>query len=271
MAQTRRQFCRRAAGVVGGAAALATTATAQSVPEFDPDGVATADYPEDLLRDYQPLAVASIDAIDQCSGIYAWRAKPSAEAETDLEALYYWFPYSHQRSFTDRLSLRIFSSAAPDAHFLDHEPLIVYRDPDTGDVEEVVMSGYHHFATVRSGADLPLAASRRDDPTHVRVRIVSPHHHFNFHDGSRDAGLLASAVGINSWLDVRDGWYADGVYDASAQPAVDDPYAMRGREMWWAEGTSDARNARRWLSIAPDGMSLGSIPSPAQADEDLRV
>lgn len=278
MASTRRAYLRGAAGVAGGiagAAALSASATAQSsVPEFDPDGVAAADFPEDLLREYQPAVAISNASLDALLGIYAWRATPAADSETDLEALYYWFRYSHQRSFLDRAILRLFSEAGPDAHFLDHEPVIVFRDPDGGAVEAVVCSGYHHFAAARTGSDLPLDAIRTNYQTHVRLRIVDPWHHYNFFDGSEGgtASLVAPSAGLENWLESRPGWYADGVFAASSQAAVDDPYTMReDREMWWAEGTDDATWARRWLDWAPAGLSLGAIPSPAQADSDLRV
>lgn len=275
MQLTRRELIRGAGAttlVASSGAAVTGSATASSVPEFDPVNVATADFPEEMLRDYQPAVIWSQEARDKIASIYAWRAKPSAEAETDLHALYYWFRYTSQRSWFKRRSIGLFSGSGPDSHPLDHEPLILFVDPGTGAVEQVVMTGYHHIATSRSSADLPLETYRLDDPSHVRVKVVDPWHHFNFDDSNTDASMPIPTTGIRDWLnssDGRPGWYADGTLDATAQEAVDDPYTMRNRSMWWREGTRDAKWAKRGLKWS--FFDLGTLPSPAHADDDLRI
>lgn len=266
MEQTRREFCRRAAGVATagalGAAAI-DGAAAANLPQYSPTNVATADFPEELLREYQPALASSESARSKLIGIYAWRATPADDSPVETEALYYWFKYSHQTGFFSNL----IRGGVSRAHLGDIEPVIVFRDPASGDVNRVVCSGYHHFAAERSGDELSLL-----DGTHPRLRLIDPWHHYNFLDDGEDtAGLLGPSAGLNDWLSVRNAWYRDGIYNHTAVSAVDDPYTMLDRDFWWSDGTQEQQLYGLWLQLPFDLNFLSAIASPARASDDLRV
>lgn len=242
---TRRELIRdsaTASAVVIGASTLSTSASAESAEPNRPEHI-TASDPDDELRRYQPAFVAPFSAIDKMIGTFGWKAESDNH---ELVAYYYWTRYTHQTSLSETVS----PFRSPDAHFRDHEPTIVFVDPETDDVEIVVTTGYHHYV-MELEADEARLQSRHDDAheSHVTLKVVDTHHHHRSADEDRDGVLAENLRDWGSWLDVRTAWFDRGFYDASHVQAVEDPFVMLDRPHWWKDGSRDAwvgRVGARW-------------------------
>ncbi|ELZ05733.1 hypothetical protein [Natrialba aegyptia] len=237
---SRRQFIVSASAT---AAAIAVPGLVSAeTPEWSPDHITMTGDDEDELRRYQPYL--DIPWADQQSliGVYGWFAESE---DYDTRAYYYWAKYNSQNSLFDALPL-IGGLFSEDAHFGDHEPVIVLADPDSGEVQRVLYSGYHHFAVDISGEDMTLVEDAESYPTHPSLQVAVPHHHFRHQrDDSRTiAASSISGAEFGSFLDQRSSWEQNGVFDSSSDTAIADPWAMSDRGTWWDESTTDYQFAR---------------------------
>lgn len=239
---TRREFVATTAATVGLLAGTHTTAAQEWTDErggWAPDHVTHVGDDVGELELYQPRLITTVSDRRQMIGMFG--AYMDSD-EYDTRAYSYWLKYTHQDSVLDRLGF-LSERFAADAHLGDHEPFIAFVDPDTGAVEEVVYTGYHHYAVKLGATDANLSAEAADDPTHTPLEVVSPHHHYRL--GEADAGTLASnTTDMDSFLTAFEDWDEQGIWDSSDRQTVRDPWRARERGHWWKAGTWDHRLAQ---------------------------
>lgn len=234
---TRRQFLRATAASAAAVVTLSATASAAEPPERPDHITAVSDDPAEL-KQYQPALHTDYSTRQEMQEIRGWKAE-SSEYETD--AYYYWIKYPTQGSVWDRIGLSSSWFGAADAHFRDHEPVVVHTDPSTGEVKRVLYSDWHHYAGEQTADTANLTKSEHPDhATHINLDVNQTHHHYT-HEDEGDGALPSEWLGMESFLDVRDAWYDNGVFDASDDTAVEDPWNIG--ETWWAEDTNDRRFA----------------------------
>ncbi|ELY68840.1 twin-arginine translocation signal domain-containing protein [Natrinema versiforme] len=238
---SRRQFLT---GATATAATIAVPglASAATPPDWSPDHITSVGDDLAELRKYEPyLDIAWTDQ-RQLIGIYGWYADSE---EHDTRAYYYWCKYSKQDSLSD--SIPVFGPLlAADSHFQDHEPALVLADRDTGEVQTVLYSGYHHFAVELSGDEITLVQDETDQPTHPSLEVASPHHHYR-HQRDETRGVPAHTISgaeFGSFLDKQSQWEQNGVFKSSNNTAIFDPYSVSELGTWWDKSTIDYQFAR---------------------------
>lgn len=234
---TRRQFLRAAGVTVAGVFGLSAIASAEEPPERPDHITSVSDDPAEL-ETYQPALHASYSTRNEMQDIYGWKAESS---EYDTDAYYYWIRYPSQESvFEEYLGSSWFGAA--DAHLRDHEPFVAFVDPDTGELDSAIYSSGHHYADELSADDANLTTDKHPDhATHVNLSVDMTHHHYN-DEQDGDGALPSEFLGnMESWLDKRDPWYENGVYEKSDEDAVESGWDAREHGMWWAENTRDAQ------------------------------
>ena len=227
---TRRDAIRATA--LSGAVLLgAGSATVSG--EIDSDSDATISYDEERLERYQPLMSLSLDARDKLTGVYGYVAEYDDE---DVDVLCYWSRYAVQEGI---------SWIPWDSHQYDHEPVYLFVD-ESGDVEELAYTGYHHYVAREEDPDLEEV--RADEPTHISLDVVSPWHHYRI--GETGSGAFYD---VRDWTSARSEWEEYGFYEGTSRAAVDDPIVMRDRSSWWEDGSLDARlsSIRLLLGLDP--------------------
>lgn len=210
------------------------------IPQF-PDHITEVRDDIAELENYQPrLEIATQQARDDMEGMYGWTAESE---DHDVTAHYYWVRSHTQRSIFWYLGL----DAGPEEHYKDHEPILVFENPD-GTVDKVVFSGGHHLAAEIDGEWGHLIEDRMADRrTHVVLRQMRPHNHFVEAESTVDGEWVQGHSEFGSWLDRYEDWYRNGRYDKTSDVAVMDPFAFYpsdGRTYWWREGTWDAWAAK---------------------------
>lgn len=241
---SRREFVTGTA--VAAATVLGTSRTARADIWRDDAGGWASDHithvgdDTEELEKYQPRLISDAFDREKMIGMFGWYADSE---DHDTRAYNYWLKYTHQDSLVDHIPL-LGEALAADAHLGDHEPYTAFVDTDTGEVKEVLYTGYHHYAVHLDAEDANLSSEVLDEPTHTPLEIVSPHHHYRL--GSEDAGTLASnTTDMESFLDVYDDWREDWLdADSTNLEAIKDPWKAREIGHWWAEGTWDHRLAR---------------------------
>lgn len=217
----RRDFLRRLAAVGAGSVGLTATispAAALARDEYKPEHV-SLDFDRERLERYRPRLVFEEASRDQLIGLYGWYAT-SPEYDTDVAV--YWASYTHQEGVTDF-----------DSHYGDHEPLYVFVDSVTGEVQRVVYSAYHWLKGTT-------ATSRE----HPQFTVVHPWHHYV---QTTTEGLL---VGVDDLHGVFDSWLANGLEEDLAPGSVVNPWSMRSRSDWWRRGSFGISLAEISVSVA---------------------
>ena len=205
---SRRAFLSRlgAAGMaVAGLTTLSGPAAALARDEYKPDHV-TLSYDQALLERYRPRLVFEDDSRDQLIGLYGWYAT-SPEFDTDVAV--YWASYTHQTGVTDF-----------DSHYGDHEPLYVFVNSTTGEVQRVVYSAYHW-----------LKGTTVTDREHPQFAVIHPWHHYI---QTTTEGVL---VGVDDLHSVFDSWLTNGLEEDLATGSVVNPWSMLSRGDWWRRGS----------------------------------
>ena len=231
---TRRDVLVGTAAVLAGALGAQNRAAVNY--EAVPDNVELT-FDEEWLERYQPALIQSSEARRRSTGLFAYRA--TAE-DRDADVACYWHRLTHQ----DGLPI-----VSPDGHLYDHEPAYVFVEDGT--VEEVVFTGYHHFASSLTGTSLEskLATNRADEPTHVVLAVVDPWHHYDpvtvedSDDGER------AYLALEDFTAAEASWRRNDIWEATAEEAVYDPHSMRDRDSWWDESTFDYRMASLWRRL----------------------
>lgn len=235
MSRTRRAFLTSAAATAASAVAVGMTRAQET--EFDP-GHVTLDWDYDWLQQYRPGFKTTYQTMQRSNGLYAYRAT-SEEYEFDVAC--YWHRLTHQ----DGLPL-----LSPDAHNYDHEPCYVFVT-DSGGVEEVVYTHFHHFADVLDGEQLSnaLVAHETGETTHVPLEIIDPWHHYAVRSDAAEDDLVWIDVEETEGVSFLDTWQTRGIFKSTANEAVFDPETMRERSSWWDESTRDYRIASLWFKL----------------------
>lgn len=206
---SRRKFIQQLAATGVGLGVLSTTASG-SHPSTKPSHV-TLTYDQTALQRYRPKLELAPEDRDRLLGVHGWIA---TSAEYGYDWYVYFSEYSHQSGVTSY-----------DSHLGDREPAYVAVDPDTGEVQRLVYSGYHWLAARASGSTIPLA-----DDTHPALRVINPWHHYTL--GAPDQGQYFEVQDLN---DVFEPWLQNGLEQDLAFRSVTSPATMRERSNWWQD------------------------------------
>ncbi len=234
-----------------GTATIGTTTAAE--PPSRPDHLENVGDDPAILERFQPSFITNYATRTDIVGVFGWHAESSEYP--DLRATYYWTKYPTQKGL---LPSYIPFVGGSDSHFTDHEPIIVFSDVNTDEIQRVICSGYHHFVLDLPASDLELLAREADDPTHPKMRINVNHHHYRNGAGLERDGVLPDTIAgakFGSWLDRREPWYDNGIFEETSKTAVEDPFSLlEDRTTWWKDGTWDAWAARNiWLRFGLRG------------------
>lgn len=207
----RRAFLRRAGTVAVAGAAASSTASADGHLEHwaaQPDDV-TVTFDESWLADYQPRVVTSHLDVAPVN-MHAWRARHDSR---DTSIGCYWTFYQYQEGVTGL-----------DSHEWDHEPIYIVVDDSSGDIVEVLYTGYHWLRA--STGVFPQSGS------HPLFRAVENYHHYI------PADKVGEALDLRDLTESFSTWLTDhGMAEALHPGAVTDPWQMQRRESWWRDGT----------------------------------
>lgn len=248
----------------GTALASGTAVAADTSYQWDDGGDSISrTFDEDLIRKFLPRFDIDRTDLEQLIGVYAWVAR---SPDHDTDAVYVWLRYSHQDAAADRMGPldRAVGVLASDAHLWDHEPSIIFIDSDTEDYESAEVTGYHHYPLHIPDDPTLRVADETGARTHVGLRVVPPWHHYRLADDTDDTADVTNLVELESFLDVRDSWERQDIFQNSNRLAIDNPWALKdGRvKSWWDEDSRDARAARLWHWLGLRGAG--------DADADVR-
>lgn len=201
-------------------AALAGRAVA-SHPDAVPEHV-SLEFDKAILEAYRPrLQTANLSV--KPNALYAWSAY---SAEYDLDWHVYWASYSHQEGVS-----------GIDSHYGDHEPCYVGVDSESGEVEQIIYSGYHWLA-----ARAPRSAITFDGQ-HPCLDVIEPWHQYAL--ASEAEGQLVAVKDLGAAIDDADSdqtafeaWLANGLEEDLDVGSVVNPQTMTRRPDWWATGTA---------------------------------
>lgn len=180
-------------------------------------------FDEAKLRKYQPKLVMSRDTRRMHKGMYGYVAK-SSERDTDVYC--YWNQLTHQ----DGLPF-----VGQDSHLGDHEPIFVYVNSSTGELDRIIYSAGHWYAGEVLAENAVLTQSRASTETHASFAVDESHHH---HSYTTEDGAFVS---LNSWPAVRGAWQDNEFYEPVQPEAVENPWSMLDRPHWWEDGSRDAK------------------------------
>lgn len=255
---SRRRVLSLTGASLAGLAGVSTTSAEENDYPKRPEHI-TASAPIDELERYQPKLHTDSPTRDRMLTMYGWKAE---SADYDLDGYYYWLRYAVQKTALEEwLGISTGSwFGALDEHLGDHEPAIILVDPETEEVVEAYYTGYHHYATWVAAEDANLTSSTKSDgdPTHLNLRVIPPHHHYN-HEPTGSGALPSNLTGLESWLDIRKAWYDRDTFANSNVDAVEDPWELIEQGHWWEEGSRDARFARLWIALGFAEASGGSF------------
>lgn len=224
---TRRDVIRASLATAGSLTIVG--AAAADHREYQPSEVELSDD-DALLAEYQPQLV--LDGVEPRP--LAWFGLHAESTESTLNAVYGFVQYPYQEGLSQQ-----------DSHLGDHEPIIVWYDQTTGDVERVDYSAYHWFRGTASADQLTFA----DEARHRPLFAVDPtYHHYYQYQGE----LAGERIERRSLLDVIDSWLSNGLEEELARSQPFDPYEMLSRSTWWrhtAGNWIDASLKALWFNL----------------------
>lgn len=210
---TRRDYLKALAGAV---AVGSVVGTATAAPRYDEqhefvdleyDGVT-----DELLKFRPLLDLRNVEI--RPTDVYAWKAT-STEQSTDCYAYWVWYA-AGQEGVSDA-----------DSHVPDREPVYVFVDEDTREVQKVGYDAYHYLYQEQRAPTL-YTASDQESPS---LRIVEPWHPYRPQPDTSYGELLD----ISSMHEVYEPWL-DNEWEVHRR-AVVNPWSVRSRGHWWADGT----------------------------------
>lgn len=238
---SRRQFLT---GATATAAAIAVPglASAATPPDWAPGHITNVGDDPAELRKCEPYLDMPWSEQQALIGVYGWYADSE---DYDTRAYYYWLKYPRQNSLADSIPF-IGPLLSLDSHFGDHEPVVVLADSETGAVQRVLYSGYHHFAVDLAGDEITLVQDETDQPTHPSLTVATTHHHYR-HQRDETQGVLAHTIAgaeFGSFLEAQPNWAKNNVFKSSNPAAVYDPWKIKQLGTWWAKDSRDYQFAR---------------------------
>lgn len=241
---TRRHVVAGLGAAAAGSMTLSGSAAAdhrQSVPEY-----VSLRYDQAEMEAYRPLVIDPPRARsdEQAQRWHGWIAE-SPEYPTTVYV--YFMYYQVQRD------------GGIAGHRFDREPVYVFVDNETGDVEEIVYSAYHWLA--EHTASPPTVTEAGEE--HPTLRIVAPYNHYVL---TREEAVdeypvepLGTADGQPFSSDDEttfETWLATGWEEDLEPGVVTDPARMRTRESWWREGR-ETLFTRLWAGLQVELASAG--------------
>ncbi|SDL08797.1 hypothetical protein [Natronorubrum texcoconense] len=187
-------------------------------------------YDEYRLRKYQPRISMDSDTRRGSDGMFAFVADSDDE---DTFVCCYWLDLPKAETAWVDFNSQLGS----------HKPIYVFVDEETEEIEEIVYSGYQYLAADVQPDEDDLEQSRGDEPTHASFEVIDPWNHLSFKDDGR-----GSFPELHALEETRSTWTDHGWYDAADAIAVEDPWQMRNREMWWDDSWTSF--SARYVNIA---------------------
>lgn len=179
-------------------------------------------WDEYYLRQYQPKVRLPQQSRSGVKGMYGYVAEDENE---DTDVLCYWL-------HLDRFDSLPGGDLGSDLG--DHEPIYVFVDRESGEVDRIVYSAFHWEAGEVEPDEDDLETSRTNFPTHATFEVTETWHHYRFNP-ERDGEF----VELKAWPEVRDTWVANN-FGASAT-ATQNPWEMLETDTWREES---------WVSLA---------------------
>lgn len=200
--------------ISGGVIATSEIAAADHLDtkeELVENGPITLEYDDEIIAEYQPQLVTE-GVEPEPLGFHGLHA---TSEESTLNAVYGFTKYPYQEGIS-----------SSDSHLGDHEPIIVFYDDQTGDVERVEYAAYHWFRGSATGDAFQYA----DDADHRPIlRVDQTYHHYYVYTGN----AAGDRLGRENLLESIETWLADGLEENLAIDQPWNPWIMTGRESWW--------------------------------------
>lgn len=187
--------------------AVPTVSATDDVIEENSGESVSCTYPESEIQNYQPEIVSAHLDIEP-SSVYAGKFR-SPDYGTDVYV--YWAKYASQEGLTSE-----------DSHYGDHEPVYVYVDDESGDIEKIQFSAYHYLKGEDRDPEM--------NGSHPVVRANNPYHHY-----SSQTLLSGTLYDTNNFCDGVGDWYDNG-WEASKE-AVAEPWSMNQKASWWKDNS----------------------------------
>lgn len=249
MTQTRREFLRSGvvtATVAGLGLDLSGDASATDPDQFPhtsaiPEHVSLT-FDESWLARYRPrLSMSSADR-ELFLTTRAWKAS-SPEYDTDVGV--YWQTYVGQNGVTSY-----------DSHKGDHEPVYVFVDDSSGDVQHVAASVYHWLKGSAPPGVVPMA-----EATHPALRVIEPWHQHTA--ATTDAGFYPEVTPLGTSTDIAnpdattvfEAWLENGLAGDLGVGVVTEPWSIQARESWWRRDLGPIS----WTSLYVSARRLAGI------------
>lgn len=209
-----------ASGATVGLATAGSEPVAADHRERIPDHVSLS-FDEEIIERYRPQLVLE-DVEPRPLAFYGLHA---TSTESSLNAVYGFTKYPFQQG-----------QSHSDSHLGDHEPVIVFYNQSSGEVELVAYSAYHWFKGQTTADALTFATDARTTPV---LQVDPTYHHHYLYAGARDG----ERIELRNLLDSIDGWLANGLEENLAPSQPFNPWEMLGRETWWRHTTGNWINA----------------------------
>ena len=176
------------------------------------------EYEEETLKLYQPLLLLNTESRRALRHQLGYVARSD---EYDTFCCVYISRYTHQTGYTRY-----------DSHLWDTEPIYVFVDADTQEVDEVVFTGWHWNAAAVDGDSANLVRDRSNLDTHISLDVIEPWHHYQ-HAPEREGAFYS----LEDWFRFRQLLLDDGLYERGAVEAFEEPWTMHSdhgaRAGWW--------------------------------------
>lgn len=231
-------------------------ALAATVGVTNTTGTAAADGHFAHFDEWPEHVTISTDPAD----IEPWQPRLTWDRYPEYEPLGYWaFRASSPEYDTDVIVgfhkyAQQDTGRSVDSHAGDHEPVYVFFDPGTGDVQDVVCSGYHWYRMTIPESSIRTVET--DDGEQPVLRVVTPwHHHLpTAPEESRDGRTFA----VEDLHGDLDSWLRNGHEDSLRVDQPFHPWVMREAEDWWQDG------AKSWVELLLQEMyvslGFGDVP-----------
>lgn len=219
---SRRDLLRGGGAAAVGSVALAgASGRARADHRTNKPADVTVSFDETTIEEYRPQLV--LDGVEPAPNDF--HALHATSSESDLNAVYGFLEYPYQEGVS-----------SSDSHLGDHEPVIVFYDEHSGDVERVDYAGYHWFKATAPAEELQFAGDAGHRPI---LRVDRSYHHYYVYTGNA-AGERPPLANLD---DSIDGWLSNGLEDKLAPSQPFDPWAMLTRGTWWAHTANNWLNA----------------------------